>query len=150
MRYNAPGLTRTGKTGRAGPLTSFRTARSIMATIILIVHLMIAIALVASVLLQRSEGGALGIGGGGDGFMSSRGAGNMLTRTTAVLAAMFMTTSLVLGILASRGGSADSVLDRVVAPQTLSDEDLPQVPAPLGSEFPAAPEPTEPSVPRAE
>ncbi|MDO8840506.1 MAG: preprotein translocase subunit SecG [Parvibaculum sp.] len=124
-----------------------------MATIILIVHLMIAIALVASVLLQRSEGGALGIGGGGDGFMSSRGAGNMLTRTTAVLAAMFMTTSLVLGILASRGGSADSVLDRVIAPQELSDEDLPQVPAPLGSEFPtapAAPEPAEPSVPRAE
>ena len=129
-----------------------------MATIILIVHLMIAVALVASVLLQRSEGGALGIGGG-DGFMSSRGAGNMLTRTTAILAAMFMTTSLVLGILASRGGSADSVLDRVApAPQELSDEDLPQVPAPLGSEFapaepeeaPAAPEPAEPSVPRAE
>lgn len=130
-----------------------------MATIILIVHLMIAVALVASVLLQRSEGGALGIGGGGDGFMSSRGAGNMLTRTTAILAAMFMTTSTVLGILASRGGSADSVLDRVApAPQELSDEDLPQVPAPLGSEFapaepeeaPAAPEPAEPSVPRAE
>ena len=135
-----------------------------MATIILIIHLMIAIALVASVLLQRSEGGALGIGGGGDGFMSNRGAGNMLTRTTAILAAMFMTTSLVLGILASRGGSADSVLDRVVAPQTLSDEDLPEVPAPLGSEFvpaapvadpePAAPaepaEPAEPAVPRAE
>ncbi|MBX3487809.1 MAG: preprotein translocase subunit SecG [Parvibaculum sp.] len=128
-----------------------------MATIILIVHLMIAIALVASVLLQRSEGGALGIGGGGDGFVSSRGAGSMLTRTTAILAAMFMTTSLVLGILASRGGSADSVLDRVApAPQTLSDDDLPQVPAPLGTEFapaeeaPAAPEPAEPSVPRAE
>ncbi|MEX0839586.1 MAG: preprotein translocase subunit SecG [Parvibaculum sp.] len=133
-----------------------------MATIILIVHLMIAIALVASVLLQRSEGGALGIGGGGDGFMSSRGAGNMLTRTTAVLAAMFMTTSLVLGILASRGGSADSVLDRVAPlPQELSDENLPQVPAPLGSDFSPAPteeapvtpepaEPAEPSVPRAE
>ena len=71
-----------------------------MATIILIVHLMIAIALVASVLLQRSEGGALGIGGGGDGFVSSRGAGSMLTRTTSILAAMFMTTSLLLGILA--------------------------------------------------
>lgn len=125
-----------------------------MASIVLIIHLMIAIALVAAVLLQRSEGGALGIGGGGDGFMSNRGAGNMLTRTTAVLAAMFMTTSLVLGILASRGGSADSVLDRVAPlPQELSDDV--NVPAPLGSDFtpePAAPapEPAEPSVPRAE
>ena len=97
----------------------------------------------------------LGIGGGGDGFMSNRGAGNMLTRTTAVLAAMFMTTSLVLGILASRGGSADSVLDRVAPlPQELSDDV--SVPAPLGSDFtpapaaPATPEPAEPSVPRAE
>jgi len=126
-----------------------------MASIVLIIHLMIAIALVATVLLQRSEGGALGIGGGGDGFMSNRGAGNMLTRTTAVLAAMFMTTSLVLGILASRGGSADSVLDRVAPlPQELSDDV--SVPAPLGSDFtpapaaPATPEPAEPSVPRAE
>ena len=62
-----------------------------MATIILIIHLMLAVALVATVLLQRSEGGALGIGGGGDGMMTGRGAGNVLTRATAVLAALFMT-----------------------------------------------------------
>mgnify|MGYP001491236719 CR=1 FL=1 len=59
-----------------------------MATIILIIHLMLAVALVATVLLQRSEGGALGIGGGGDGFMTGRGAGNALTRATAILAAL--------------------------------------------------------------
>lgn len=136
-----------------------------MATILLIIHLMLALAMVATVLLQRSEGGALGIGGGGDGFMSGRGAGNALTRATAILAALFMTTSLALGIIASRGGSADSVLDRIVPPTEQSDENLPDVPAPLGSEFPAtdeagpdvapaepapAPEPADPSVPRAQ
>lgn len=107
-----------------------------MATIILIIHLMLAVALVATVLLQRSEGGALGIGGGGDGLMSGRGAGNALTRATAVLAALFMTTSLVLGILAARGGMADSVLDRIVPPTEDSSSDFDaDVPAPLGTEF---------------
>lgn len=133
-----------------------------MATIILIIHLMLAVALVATVLLQRSEGGALGIGGG-DGFMSGRGAGSALTRSTAVLAALFMTTSLVLGIIAARGGSADSVLDRVVPLAETDDLGDVSVPAPLGSDFvtpeevPAgapdgqdAPEPAEPSVPRAQ
>ncbi|ABS64763.1 preprotein translocase, SecG subunit [Parvibaculum lavamentivorans DS-1] len=144
-----------------------------MATIILIIHLILALALVATVLLQRSEGGALGIGGGGDGFMSGRGAGNALTRATAVLAALFITTSLVLGILASRGGSADGILDRIAPPTAGGDETVPDVPAPLGSEFPdleqtpaanqpetatdeapaapvQAPEPAEPGVPRAQ
>ncbi|MBO6635579.1 preprotein translocase subunit SecG [Parvibaculum sp.] len=107
-----------------------------MATIILIIHLMLAVALVATVLLQRSEGGALGIGGGGDGMMTGRGAGNVLTRATAVLAALFMTTSLVLGILAARGGMADSVLDRVVPPPAEDSSDFDaSVPAPIGSEF---------------
>ncbi|MEQ9796656.1 preprotein translocase subunit SecG [Parvibaculum sp.] len=105
-----------------------------MATIILIIHLMLAVALVATVLLQRSEGGALGIGGGGDGMMTGRGAGNVLTRATAVLAALFMTTSLVLGILAARGGMADSVLDRVVPPTEDSSDFDASVPAPIGSE----------------
>lgn len=138
-----------------------------MATIILIIHLMLAVALVATVLLQRSEGGALGIGGGGDGFMSGRGAGNALTRATAILAGLFMTTSLALGIIAARGGSADSVLDRVVAPAQTEDTGDVSVPAPIGSDFStpeeapaaapeaapegeAAPEPAEPSVPRAQ
>lgn len=113
-----------------------------MATIILIIHLMLAVALVATVLLQRSEGGALGIGGGGDGFMTGRGAGSALTRATAILAALFMSTSLALGILATHGGSADSVLDRVV-PAGESDFDA-SVPAPIGSEF------STPEVPPAE
>ena len=63
-----------------------------MTTILLIIHLMVAITLVALVLLQRSEGGALGIGGGGGGMMSGRGAGNMLTRATAIVGAIFFAT----------------------------------------------------------
>ena len=61
-----------------------------MTTVLLVIHIMIAIALIAVVLLQRSEGGALGIGGGGGGFMTGRGAGNALTKTTAVLAAALL------------------------------------------------------------
>tara|TARA_R110002110_G_scaffold29413_2_gene105046 strand:- start:4220 stop:4657 length:438 start_codon:yes stop_codon:yes gene_type:complete len=112
-----------------------------MATIILIIHLMLAIALVATVLLQRSEGGALGIGGGGDGFMSGRGAGNALTRATAVLAALFITTSLALGIIATRGGSAGGVFDRLVPVPAQTDENnTHDVPAPFGMEFPSSDE----------
>ena len=86
-----------------------------MITIALILHLIFAIALIAVVLLQRSEGGALGIGGGGGGgggLVSSRGAASFLTRTTAVLAACFIATSLGLAILAQKtAGPPSSILD---------------------------------------
>jgi len=64
--------------------------------ILLVIHLILAIAMIGVVLLQRSEGGALGIGGGGGmgGFMTGRAAGNLLTRATAVLAALFFLTSM--------------------------------------------------------
>ena len=81
-----------------------------MATVLLIIHIMIALALCGVVLLQRSEGGALGIGGGG-GFMSGRGAANFLTRVTAGLAAAFFATSLLLSILATRPEKAPSIFD---------------------------------------
>ncbi len=82
-----------------------------METVIIVIHLMLVLALVAVVLLQKSEGGALGIGGGG-GFMSSRGTANVLTRTTAILGAGFFATSLILAILAgSHGSKPASVLD---------------------------------------
>lgn len=82
-----------------------------MEKVILVVHLMLAIALVVSVLLQRSEGGALGIGGGPTGLMSNRGAANLLTRTTGILAGCFFATSMGLAIMASQGGDKGSVLD---------------------------------------
>ncbi len=80
-----------------------------MSTVLLLIHIMVALAMVGVVLLQRSEGGALGIGGGG-GFMTGRSAGNALTKTTAILAACFFATSLVLSILAGQHGGAPSIL----------------------------------------
>jgi preprotein translocase subunit SecG len=81
-----------------------------MITLLLILHLMIASALVGVVLLQRSEGGALGIGGGG-GFMTGRGAANFLTRVTAGLAIAFFATSLLLTLLASSSSRPRSIFD---------------------------------------
>ena len=73
-----------------------------MQTVIIAIHLIVVISLVAVVLLQRSEGGALGVGGGG-GFMTGRGQANALTRATAVLATIFFVTSLTLTVLANMG-----------------------------------------------
>ena len=78
---------------------------------------MIAVALVGVVLLQRSEGGALGIGGGsggGGGFMTARGTANLLTRVTAFFAAAFFITSIGLAILAGNGRQAPSIVDEVI------------------------------------
>lgn len=72
---------------------------------------MVAAALVAIVLIQRSEGGALGIGGGGGGFMTGRGAANLLTRVTAFLAAAFFGTSILLAVLASNRSGPRSILE---------------------------------------
>jgi preprotein translocase subunit SecG len=83
-----------------------------MTTIILTIHLFLALSLIISVLLQRSEGGALGIGGGGDGMMTGRAQANMLTRLTAVLAAAFVTTSLLLAIMASQERKPRSIVDQ--------------------------------------
>ena len=70
-----------------------------LASIVLVFHIFICIALIGVVLLQRSDGGALGIGGGSGSFMSARGAGNALTRATMVLAAIFFVTSILLSVL---------------------------------------------------
>ncbi|MEM1045145.1 MAG: preprotein translocase subunit SecG [Pseudomonadota bacterium] len=89
---------------------------------ILVVHLIVVIALIVLVLLQKSEGGALGMGGGGGGgggmggIFSTRGAANVLTRTTAILAIIFFSTSLTLGILAQNTDAPSSVLDAVIEP----------------------------------
>ncbi|MCP5432615.1 MAG: preprotein translocase subunit SecG [Alphaproteobacteria bacterium] len=82
-----------------------------MQQIILVFHILIAAILVGLVLLQRSEGGALGIGGGG-GLMSSRGKATTLTRTTAVLGLVFFATSMGLAFLARGDAGARSVMDR--------------------------------------
>jgi preprotein translocase subunit SecG len=115
-----------------------------MITVLLVIHILIAIALIVVVLLQRSEGGGLGIGGGGGmgGFMTARGTANLLTRTTAILAGVFMVMSLVLAILASRPGEQRrSIIDSPNAPSpAIPAPQAPQAPAPA-PETPAAPAP---------
>lgn len=83
-----------------------------MQTIVIVIHLLIVLALVGVVLIQRSEGGGLGIGGG-SGFMTARGAANALTRTTAILAIGFFVTSLALGIMARYGEQPTDILNRI-------------------------------------
>ena len=119
-----------------------------MTTVLLLIHVMVAVALVGIVLLQRSEGGALGIGGGGGGgggFMSGRSAGNALTKTTAVLAAGFFATSLALSILASHQRPAPTILPAGQGGEGgLTPLQIPGAPAPAS---PQAPEP--PAAPQA-
>ena len=86
-----------------------------MQTFIIIIHLIIVSAMIGVVLLQRSEGGGLGIGSGG-GFLTSRGTANVLTRTTAIFAALFFVTSLVLSILAGMERKPTSVLQGQTPP----------------------------------
>lgn len=88
-----------------------------METVLIVIHLMIVVALVGTVLLQRSEGGALGIGGGGGGLMTGRGAANALTRASAILAAAFFATSIALTLLASQRSEPQSILEGVSGTQ---------------------------------
>jgi preprotein translocase subunit SecG len=88
-----------------------------MQTVLIVIHLMVVIALVGVVLLQRSEGGGLGIGGG-SGFMTARGAANALTRATGILAVAFFVTSLGLSLLARYGERPIDILDRPPASDT--------------------------------
>ena len=111
-----------------------------MQTVLIIVHLIIVLALIGVVLLQRSEGGGLGIGGG-SGFMTARGAANALTRATAILAAAFFITSLGLSLLARYGAQPIDILDRA-PPAGQSEGVLDQL---GGSDVPAPPATTPPA-----
>jgi preprotein translocase subunit SecG len=83
--------------------------KGLMQTFVIVIHLMIVLAMIGLVLLQKSEGGGLGIGSSG-GFMTSRGTTNVLTRSTAILAACFFATSLVLSVLAGWSRNPGSIL----------------------------------------
>ncbi|MEM9168342.1 MAG: preprotein translocase subunit SecG [Pseudomonadota bacterium] len=97
-----------------------------MTTVLLTVHTLIVLALIGIVLVQRSEGGALGIGGGGGGgFMSGRGAANVLTRTTSILAALFFSTSIALAFVADRGETAEEISEE------LTGEEIPDADGPV-------------------
>lgn len=102
-----------------------------MQTVLLVIHLFVALALVGVILLQRSEGGALGIGGGNGGagnIFSARGVGNALTRATAFLAVAFFVTSIALTVLATRGGVGGSAFDNAT-PATQPAGNAPAAPA---------------------
>ncbi len=102
-----------------------------MVTVLLVVNILVALALVGVILIQRSEGGGLGIGGGtAGGFMTTRGTANLLTRTTAMLAGLFMAISLALAILSTqaRGPAPRSILDTPAAPAAPSQPATPSVP----------------------
>lgn len=120
-----------------------------MSTVVLVIHLMVAAALVGSVLLQRSEGGALGIGGGGGGgFMTGRGTANLLTRVTAGLAAAFFVTSITLTVLAKKSTAPTSILEGTSAPGQSQGQGILDS---LRPAKPAAPvQPSGPAVPRSQ
>jgi preprotein translocase subunit SecG len=124
-----------------------------MQTVIIVIHLMLVLGLIGVVLLQRSEGGGLGIGGGGGGgFMSSRGTTNLLTRTTAILAAGFFVTSLFLSWLANYERKPASIINSTSPAPISQPGSAPQVPvgglldslkkpeAPAAPSAPAAPQ----------
>lgn len=116
-----------------------------MQTVIIVIHLMVVLALIGAVLLQRSEGGGLGMGGSGSNFLSSRGTANLLTRTTGILAALFFVTSLTLSIMAGVGRKPASILP-TQGPATGGQGILDQLQAPPPG-APAAP--TAPAAPKA-
>ena len=84
-----------------------------MQTFLLIIHITLAVLLIGSVLLQKSEGGALGIGGNSDNLMSSRSAGNFLTKFTAIIAFLFILTSISLTLINKKDISQKSIIDKI-------------------------------------
>ncbi|WCL52950.1 preprotein translocase subunit SecG [Gimibacter soli] len=103
-----------------------------MEAVLLSIHLIVAIALVGVILLQRSEGGALGIGGGAGGLMTARGAGDLLTKTTRWLAIVFIANSLLLGWYATHKKTDNSVIEAAEQAAPVTQEEggaqLPEMP----------------------
>ena len=98
-----------------------------MENILLIIHAILAILLIGIVLIQRAEGGALGFGGGSDG-MSPRGSADLLTRSTALIASLFIITSIALTIVSIRSSDNISIMDDEDLSIELDFEDLPELP----------------------
>lgn len=109
-----------------------------MIHVLTVIHILVTIAMIGVILIQRSEGGGLGIGGGGGsgggmgGFMTGRSTANILTRATAILAAIFVVSSLGLTILATGGGASRSIMDAPLSTPTTA-------PTPAAPAAPSAP-----------
>lgn len=147
--FRAVGRVRLGLLNSCFPMqavSSIEPHRSVrrsphLQAILIVFELLVAIALIVTILLQRSEGGALGMGGGGSGLgglFSPRGAADTLTRTTAILAALFFLTCLGLNLLALHGRNEKSFLEGSVPNPTLPAQ---KTPAPL----PTSPSPGVPT-----
>ena len=97
-----------------------------MENFILIINIILAILLIGVILLQRSEGGALGLGVSQDNFISSRSAGSFLTKVTAIIATLFIITSLSLTIISKEEFSSTSVLERAEEEKDSSEPQIPK------------------------
>ena len=97
-----------------------------MENLVLIINIILAILLIGSVLLQKSEGGALGLGASQESFISSRSAGSFLTKTTAIIATLFIITSISLTILSKENLPTKSVLESVEEENTSSEPEIPK------------------------
>src|ERR1700690_3413482 len=121
-----------------------------METVIIVIHLMVIVALIAVVLLQRSEGGALGIGGS-NAFLSSRGQGNVLPRATAILAAAFFATSIALPVISRLTAPPSAILNNIpAATNQPAAPTAPTAPTGTGTAAPPATGPPPPRRPRAD
>tara|TARA_B100001123_G_C14426651_1_gene676938 strand:+ start:166 stop:465 length:300 start_codon:yes stop_codon:yes gene_type:complete len=97
-----------------------------MENIILTINIILAVILVAVILLQKSEGGALGLGVSQDSFISSRSASSVLTKATAIIATLFIITSISLTIISKEEFSSSSVLEQVDEKDDLSEPQIPK------------------------
>lgn len=106
-----------------------------MESIVLVIHLVLALGLIGAVLMQRSEGGGLGMGGGGNGLATARGAATAMNKITWGLAAAFIVTSLALTIIAAQKSDAESALDTAPAAEA-TEESAPATTLPgLGTDL---------------
>ncbi len=113
-----------------------------MLSIFLVIQVIITVFLIAIIMIQKSEGGGLGIGGSGGGmgdFLGAKGTANLLTRITAFLAATFMILSIVLAILSARANdTGPSIVDKIAAQEQVSVEVVDEVKNDGGTEEPAS------------
>jgi preprotein translocase subunit SecG len=115
--------------------------RPMLLSILLVFLIIVCVALVGVILLQQSEGGALGMGGGPQGFITTRGAGDLLTRTTWILTAIFFSLCLALTFLSGHAKNGSSVVDRLKIDPTSPDFAQPKPVAPA-AKTPAGAPPT--------
>jgi len=109
-------------------------------TILLVAMFLISVALTGVILLQRSEGGALGMGGGPSGFMTARGAGNLLTRSTSILATLFFLCAISLTIVGNLDRGSRSIIDADAVGSIALDGQAPAAPTQTApSQAPAQP-----------